>query len=452
MSLRSRIPLAAVLLGTGLLVAPGTAPASAGPIVQDLQVSATSGAAGDVITVASASCTLPSDADGFRALQVRLIAGAAPDEVLAGAGTGEGSATFVVPAWIDPDAPATIEASCTEVTFPDVGDPVAVTTGYDPVAFDVVADPSAPVQSRTFSRTTIRVGQGIHVGITGCDLEGAQVVEVDAIAGNDPSGRTLGDLGFLGYGPLDGTSGTADLIAINGSAGVSLSSTDGGPPTVDEVDETPTDLPEGTYTAFPICVADDGNVLVYEPQAVEVDGTSPVGDVDLEVPAGTREATMAGGSCDQGTVTARIELESAQSIVDGFDESFSDAEMAVAPPTQVAEQLAARRAPRRTTVRRTGVVRRPTAARFTRAPVDLEVTVAPGADGSWSTSATATFDEGVVYGLASCGDTFAEGFTYDPQVAAVHVKATTTTTEATTTTTASAPPANAVSGTPTFAG
>ena len=244
----------------------------------------------------------------------------------------------------------------------------------------------------------------------------------------------------------------SEVFAANDSAGVSVASSDDGPAVIEEVEETPTDLAEGTYTVIPTCLADDDTVLLYEPQVVEVQGTSPTGDVDLTVPAGSREATMAGGTCDQDEVPVQLQFESAASLVGGFDQVQATAEVALAAPEQAGAAAAARRAPRSAGARARVVERSARlAAKASGGAGGMELTAVPDADGAWSAEGAATFDEGVVFGIASCGDPFADGFAYDVQVAKVHVEAPTTTTQPTTTTTAP-PPANAVSGTPSYAG
>ena len=75
------------------------------------------------------------------------------------------------------------------------------------------------------------------------------------------------------------------------------------------------------------------------------------------------------------------------------------------------------------------------------------------ADGSWAVGDTVGFDQGLAAGLAYCGDPLGDGYFYDPQGVEVDVVADTTTTPVTVPpTTPPAPPANAVAGTPTYAG
>ncbi|MEO6988171.1 MAG: hypothetical protein ABI239_05925 [Aquihabitans sp.] len=83
----------------------------------------------------------------------------------------------------------------------------------------------------------------------------------------------------------------------------------------------------------------------------------------------------------------------------------------------------------------------------------------PDADGFWATDDSISFDHGVVYGFATCGDPLADGFVYDPQL--VEVKAaieppptttTTTTTPNTPTSPVAPPPAVAVAAVPKYAG
>ena len=136
-----------LLLVAGLLapvvVLSGPTPAQA--VDQDLVVSAASGAPGDAIEVSSASCV--GDDDVPRLLEVRLISGTAPDEVLVAIGSrfdGTAASRLTIPDWVDAAAPAVIEATCIELDFDLDGGGGATEFAFDPVAFDVNPAPVRP--------------------------------------------------------------------------------------------------------------------------------------------------------------------------------------------------------------------------------------------------------------------------------------------------------------------
>ena len=91
------------LVGAGLLTSAVPSASAAPPPT----VSATSGVPGTEVEVSSTDCvTEDPDGDTFEFLEVRLVSGTAPGEVLAGAGGSElGTATLIIPDWIDPAEP-----------------------------------------------------------------------------------------------------------------------------------------------------------------------------------------------------------------------------------------------------------------------------------------------------------------------------------------------------------
>lgn len=144
MLLRTRPLFLVAGLAAGIVVAVSP---SASAVDQDLVVSTTTGPPGTEIEVSSASC-LGSDPGAIQFLTARLVVGAVPDERFAGfARSSEdgGPAVLVVPDWIDPDAPAVIEATCSTET--EVGGSLEFhATDYDPVAFDPTSGAGAPQQ------------------------------------------------------------------------------------------------------------------------------------------------------------------------------------------------------------------------------------------------------------------------------------------------------------------
>jgi hypothetical protein len=257
------------ILAVGLLVPVATSSPSAGAVEQDLVVSATSGSARDVIEVSSASCVEEPDGSFFRFLSVRLVAGAPGSEVMAGAGsssTGE-AVRVVVPDWVDPLEPASIEAVCFEfdsALLEEDGEVEGVPVAYDPVAFDVL-DPSEPVvQAAAYSRTSLLVGQALEIDLEGCFLEGELVVAAaDVLSGSDLSGGS-GDFVTFAEGELAGGAAALDLFLSNSSTGIGWSQLNDERPVIEEIDELPTTIEPGrtwrsrtarpsTATASPTC-------------------------------------------------------------------------------------------------------------------------------------------------------------------------------------------------------
>lgn len=459
---RTRLVLLAASVG---LIAPVAINSSAASAVdQDLVVSVANGPAGTQIEVSSASCVTDDPESALeRFLSAQLISGTAPNEVLAGAGSSfeDGTAVLTVPDWIDPADPAVIEARCIEIDF-SAEEITEVVTPFDPVAFDVEVSVDPSVQATTFSRTSLKAGQGFAVDGEGCFLPGAEFGAVDVVAGDDLSGRNMGEYITSGGDFLDGDAFRALTAMSNGSFGWGISQSGDEPPEVEIVEETPTDIPAGIYTALPYCATEEGELLLFEPQLLEITGDAPFGDIDLIVAPESTVAEFVGGSCTVGNVEAELLGNDAAEILEELPFS-APADMAGSEalrrsaPTATAEAFASE-APEAPAT--DGLVRRSNATLLaanggTKALADegfLATTVTPDGSGAWALSDDAGFPIGVVEGYAFCGDPLEEGFLYDPQVAAVQVTPPAPTTTTTTTTTPPSPPANAVSGTPTYAG
>ncbi|MCU1369933.1 MAG: hypothetical protein JWO77_1127 [Ilumatobacteraceae bacterium] len=422
-------------------------------VEQDLVVSATSGAAGTEVTVTSASCDTAAEGNVFRYLNVRLLAGTAPDQVLAGSALGieNEEAIIIVPDWLDPTEPAVIEAQCIEFELSDEDEapPLQTLFTFDPVAFDVEASPGAPVQERTYSRTSLLAGQAFSVEASGCFLSDASSsAYVDVVAGSDLTFPLDAEsLYFSGEGELDGGSFSVITALSNGGVDFFVSGAEGEADSV-EIEEFPTDVPAGTYSSVAYCTRGDGATLMFEPELIEVTGDAPFADVDLTVPAESRTATVAGGSCTAGDVDALLW----GADLDDFDEEFLHAGPSGPGPALLPAAARGRTGPSASSLllgSRTG------GRSLSDDPVELIVT--PAADGSWSSSHDAGFDHGLVGSYAMCGDPLADGFLYDDQAADVSV------TEVPPTVPPTAPPtvpptvptpapANAVAGSPTYAG
>lgn len=443
-----RLVITAALVG--VLVPTAVSQTAVSAVDQDLVVSATSGAAGTEIHVSSASCETSFDGDAIRYLSVRLLSGTAPGQVLAGGAVGsEGDdAIVVVPDWIDPTEPAVIEAACLEVgiEYEDAEiPPVETLFTYDPVAFDVEASPGAPVQARTYSRTSLQAGQAFAVAGSGCFLEDASYAYVDLVPGSDLTFPPSTGLAFSGEGDLEGGSFEAFTLLSNGGLNISVSGSSGSSPDV-EIEEVPTDVPAGTYSSVAYCTRDDGATLLYEPELVEVTGNAPFAEMDITVPTDSRTATVSGRSCTAGEVNALVYGEDFES---GDDLLLSDTRRATSGS---ALQPAAART---TSSPRAGsLLLGDRAATRALSGEGLELVLTPAADGSWSASEDAGFDHGLVGAFAMCGDPLEDGFLYDDRAAEVSVTevAPTTSTTSTTTTTTPPKPASAVAGTPTYAG
>ena len=419
----SRAALAACLMAGAGTVAVAPAPVSAAP---PPEVSLTSGPPGTKVEVSIAGCAADLDNSEFRYVEARLISGAAPNEVLAGAGASfEGPAVLVVPDWVDPDAPASIEASCVVV---DESGQQSTETAGDPVAFDILPGTGAPTQTRTYSRTSLASGQGFRVDAAGCTLANASYRDVTVFSTEDPSGRTLGDViagGEQGDGDAEGTSFQAEVLLAQQSIGFGSSS--GGVPGDQQLDisEDPMPVAPGRYTTFASCADDEGTTLLYEPQTIVVTGSSPSERTDLVIPAGTRDVQLDGDGCTAGQVRTDIESFS--------PDPYDTADLGAGDPGRQRAATGQRRsAPgsidpfgmdRPSPMTRIGP--RASEGRGSRA-VELDdfTTRAtdPDADGSWSIRDQADFDLGFVIASSNCGDPFEDGFAYDVQGAVVDVR------------------------------
>jgi hypothetical protein len=449
----SRLALFAVAVG--LVVPTAVSSTTASAVDQDLVLSTAAGPAGTEVTATSASCDPVETDDYVRAITVRLIAGAGSDQVLAGVAVGYGDqdATIVVPDWVSPDEPATIEATCLEIDFGSGGSETTFT--FDPVAFDVEASVDPGVQARTYSRTSLQAGQAFAVEGSGCFLDNADNASVEVAQGSDLTFRSLTDYVAYSGSDLDGDSFDVATALSNGGLGLDGSQTGDETPVLEAV-EMPTDIPAGTYSTISYCSTQDGLNLVYEPQLIEVTGNAPFDDVDLTVPADSRTATLAGGSCTTGDVNLQLYATDSQDLFNDLPPDATLADTARRSPVKTASGVG--RTGASGTVTRTNDAwarARGGSASAGRALTDdeyLEAIVTPGADGSWAASDTVAFDNGFVEGYSWCGDPLGDGFLYDPQGAIVDVTPQETTTTTTTTTAPAPSPAPAIKGTPTYAG
>lgn len=439
---RRLLPLLAAVLVAPIAVASSPA----GAIDQDLVVSAASGAPGDRIEVSSASCTsdLVLDEDDdiisglLRFLQVRLVVGTAPDQVLAGYAVGSSGlddsspAVVVLPDWADADAPAAIEASCIEIDVSaELFEPQF--TAFDPAAFDLLPGAGSPTQTAVLSRTELRTGQGFTVEATGCDLPNAVGVETALAVGTDRSGANLDSVAVFGATEVSGADPVTVEVLLNDSGlGFAISLDETG--IVDlEVDEFPSTVAAGPHVAYTLCFGetDDGTeALVLEPQAVEVTGTSPTADLDLVVVRGEQDWDHAGAGCDQdllrygieeiefdpddfGPIDPEVVPEEASGVQQGWVRALGrpapTSPFAWAAPTAELVQAAASPAP---------------ATAPARAMIDELLTdeVPTAADGTWQVAGATTMVSGLLEATTACGDPFGDGFLYDVQGAAVLVE------------------------------
>jgi hypothetical protein len=409
----------ATLAAVGLLAPIAIGSSSAAAVEQDLVVSATSGAARSVIEVRSASCVDDLDGSIVRVLLARLRSGTGADEVLAGSASalGNEAARVVVPDWIDPADPAVLEAACFELDLSvDDEDGVieGVPTDFDPVPFDVLDPVDPAVQTRSLSRTSLLAGQGFELQGTGCFLPGSlRVAGVDLVEGGDLSGRSDGAFVVTGGDEIGADDFTVPALLANGGTFAAWSRSGDQRPVIDELREDPTNIPAGTYSAFPYCAAlsEDGvTYLMFPPEQVEVTGSAPVGDLDLTVADNGRDVELAGGSCTAGDV------EGALSGIDIDDDPFE-----LARTTANARTLGS---PLRPGLPRPGAGGRPDESALRAIGGDDEETsfaTTPADDGTWAYGDVAAFDLGIVQAFAFCGDPFGDGWLYDPQVAAVDV-------------------------------
>lgn len=437
--------LAALVLTAAAAVA-AIVPTAAGAVDQDLVVSAVAGPPGTVITLSSASCVSGGEFEAY--LDAQLIVGTAPDQQLAAVGSNiDGSAKLTVPDWVDPAGPAVIEATCSVY---DVEGGTEETVDFDPVAFDLEPGSGSPTQVRTFSRTELLAGQGFTV--TGsCGAAAADnLVSAILVDGTDQSGRTVQFPIAQEFADTD-ASGGFDIPVIVSNATVWIGSA-GVDSTIESLgtSEEPLQIEPGDYTIFVAChIPMTPSSLILEPATITVTGSAPTGRIDLTAePAGTRGVVMT-GDCGEPVAGELYGLSLADLIAD-FEGSDGDA----ARTGRVAALLAD--APSGDAVEvRAGDRRDGAESRLVASEGIMAFTATPDAAGTWRHDDAADFDQGIVLGRGTCGDPFGDGFAYDPQgvvVDALDVPDTTTTTTTTVTTVPIAAPANAVSGTPDYAG
>lgn len=178
---RAAVAVAVALCAPVVAIAGPSGTAGAAPTVT---LSVTHGPPGTEITVSSPDCIVVDDSPRF--LVAHLYSGTGADRRLAADGgqfLADASTPLIVPDWIDPATPATVEARCIDFGIdPPISDedtgPIEIdptSTDYEPVAFDVEPSTGPSVQTRTFSRTSLRAGQGFRVSSEGCTLPGATV-------------------------------------------------------------------------------------------------------------------------------------------------------------------------------------------------------------------------------------------------------------------------------------
>jgi hypothetical protein len=439
-------PRTAVLLTLGLLAPLALVDAPAGALDQDLVASSTSGPPGTVVTLSSASCTPSGDQEAY--LDAQLFSGTEPDLKLAGVATGsEGSVTFTIPDWVDPDQPATFVVTCYRYD-PDTGEDESL--DFDPLVFDVEPGAGAPVQVPTFSRTSLLSGQGTLVSSDGCgDASRAFVV---AQSGTDLSGRSSDDDGLspLGFGEVSGGAFDAELAMTNTYVSIGIGGSEDSGWEID-TSESPNSLAPGSYSVFPYCISPDGeSALVLEPSLIELTGVADTTNVDLSgLPSGRPDTNFA-GVCSEGDVAGSLDGESVESVVGEPILARTDAPVLrhlPGLPQDDGDEV------------RIGATGRSASGADRMIPDggSTDFTAVPDEYGQWSVEEVPDFDAGYVTGFARCGDTLGSGFFYDAQVfqfdySEPPVPPTTTPTTVPTTSPASPSPATAVPGTPTYAG
>lgn len=438
----------AVLLAAGLLAPLVLTSAPAGAALeQDLVASVTAGPPGTVVTLSSATCVAGGDDEAY--LDLVAYSGTAPSEKLAGFGSGtEGSATITIPDWVDPDQPLSIEGECYQYSN-ELGGHDSIT--YDPIAFDVEpGGGGTPVQVPTFSRTSLLSGQSTLVTGNGCPTNSLSAVT--AMSGTDLSGREgSGDEAGFAYAPATSGSFEAELAMTNGSVVINIDGSEDD--TTITSSEEPNTLPLGPYAVFAYCVTDDMSGLMLEPSLIELTGNAPTDGIDLTVADGTPDVTLA-GECAAGDVTGDLEGESIEQIT---GEIFD-------PPASMGDARSFARSPLPgsgdasdtsdgSTRIRAGGDRGSATARVGGNGDATEFSVTPDGAGAWSLADSAEFDEGFVLGFARCGDPLGDGYYYDPQAVDIDVVPEPPVVPSTVPATVPpAAPANAVKGTPTYAG
>jgi hypothetical protein len=196
-----------------------------------------------------------------------------------------------------------------------------------------------------------------------------------------------------------------------------------------DVEEVPTDLPPGQYTAVSYCADEAGNSLLYEPQLITITGDAPIGDIDLTASEAGDRVTLAGASCTSGPVEVYMESLPFGDFRELDASPFGTAALGGPRPVITRSGILTTEPP--------GATARPRpigahqAAQHSVHPQGLaddyylEATVVPDGSGAWSISEDTGFDEGAVLAYAECGDPLGAGWLYDPQGVAVLAEAVT---------------------------
>jgi hypothetical protein len=209
------------------------------------------------------------------------------------------------------------------------------------------------------------------------------------------------------------------------------------------------DIPAGDYTSFVYCSTEsdsESTSQFLEPQLLDVTGSAPTGDIDLTNAPGTRNVTLAGIST-AGDVTGSFEGMSTADFLGGFSpDADTSARLARSNRFTAARTKAGAGQGLSGVLQNTGG-----SSRVVGDGGYVDFTATTGADGAWQATDAAGFDTGIVIAMATSGDPFADGYVYDPQGVDISVIEPHTTTTVTVPVTTPAP-ANAVPGTPTYAG
>jgi hypothetical protein len=431
----------AVLLTLGLFAPLALVDTPAGAIDQDLVASTNAGPPGTEVTLSSASCTASGEDEAF--LDVRLYSGTEPNLKLAGiASSMDGVATITIPDWVDPDQPATFTAQCYLYDAQDGSDE---SLEYDPVAFDVEPGAGAPVQVPTFSRTQLLAGQGTLVSGAGCgSAERAMVI---AVPGTDLSGRTEFEAdGAYAFEAVDGGSFATELAMTNSYVEIEVSG-DSQDDARFETTESPNTLAPGEYSVFTYCIEGE-SALVLEPSIIELTGAADTSNVDLSGLPGLPEDFTFGGSCAEDEVTGTLDGQSLDSILgDPLDAVRSAPGPRNIPglPQQDGDAVRVR----------AGGQAPGNGQRLVRDGESTDFTAITEPSGQWYIEDAADFDAGFIMGWARCGDPLGDGYYYDGQARTFEPFAddpTTTVPQLVPPTVPAPAPADAVPGTPTYAG
>ena len=421
MARRTRPLLLVVGLLAPVAVLGGPTPADAAD--PTVTASATSGGAGDAISIAATGCSSTDGVD--RIARTKLVVGTAPDERFAGfAESYDGdSSNLIIPAWVDPAADAVLITSCIAYDYESEDGAGAVEFDYDDIPFDVlpaVADPT----DATFSRTTAKIGQIITIDLTGCDVD---------TSFEDEDGAFPSLLVFEG----DDLSGRSFLDPLNLGSGFSVDD-DGGVITVQAILQLdPDSIAPGTYVVVAGC-SDPGGNLTYEPQVVTVEANPAVEDLTLTVTPKTNDVSFGGGSCTEDEV--QYDAVAFPDDLFGFDRTARRAGPAWGAAGRATPDGASWTRSARADEELPGEI-----------PSIFGVAV-PAADGTWGVDWQPDVTAADVFAIAMCGDAEGDGFVYRGVDGRIDVPVPPTTTTTTTAPPAPLPPANALPGTPTYAG